>query len=248
MTAYQRKAKLYALGAALGMPPERVQELLDGGLTRDRVRVLLRDGASRELIRQALPQAKPNTSTPTATRPMPSAAQTAYDLFQQDRDGADTRPEDEAETPEEYHAVSLRHGESKATPKDDTPKPHDSYAVKRAQAMDDMYQSGATLQEVGTYFGVTRERVRQILNGAGFGTDRAERAAAIRERRQREHMAAVLKAFRRSSDARQVARELELPYELVKEIVCEHVPTGERRAHWKKPKPKYSDEELIEFL
>ena len=248
MTTYQRKAKLYALGAALDMSRKRVQELLDGGLTRDRVRVLLRDGASRELIRQALPQAEPSKSKPAAIRPMSSAALTPYDLFQQDRDGVDIKPEHEAETPEEYHAVSLRQRESKLAAKDDARKPYDGYAAKRAQTMDEMYQLGATLQEVGTAFGVTRERVRQILNEAGFGTDRAERAVAIRERRQREHVAAVLEAFRRSSDARQVARELELPYELVNDILCEHVPTGERRAHWKKPKPKYSDEELIEFL
>jgi hypothetical protein len=248
MTVYERKAKLYALGAALGMPRERVQEWLDGGLTRDRVRVLLRDGASRELIRQALPQAKPNKSTPAAIRPMSSAALTPYDLFQQDRGGVDITPEDEAETPEEYHAVSLRQRESRLAAKDDARKPRDGYAAKRARAMDEMYQLGATFQEVGTAFGVTRERVRQILNEAELGTRSGERAVAIKARRRREHMAAVLEAFRRSSDARQVARELELPYGLVKEIVCEHVPTGERRAHWKKPKPKYSDEELIEFL
>ncbi|MEC5422085.1 sigma factor-like helix-turn-helix DNA-binding protein [Virgibacillus sp. C22-A2] len=51
----------------------------------------------------------------------------------------------------------------------------DSYAFKefnkpRASDMKEMYVSGSTLQEIGDIYGVTRERVRQILSG--FGVDR----------------------------------------------------------------------------
>ena len=58
----------------------------------------------------------------------------------------------------------------------------------RAQEMFDLYKSGKTLQEVGTEFGVSRERVRQIIHKR-FGATFADGGAAIQ---------AIIRAFRKA--------------------------------------------------
>lgn len=54
----------------------------------------------------------------------------------------------------------------------------------RAQHFADMFKSGLTLQEIGDQYGLSRERVRQIL--ASVGVTRAQGGEALRARRRRE--------------------------------------------------------------
>jgi hypothetical protein len=245
MNQHERRAKLRDLWIGL-VSREQLQQVLQGRVSRERVRLWLRNGVPREFVRQLLTSAKPNTPRPAATQAMPG--KTPEELYANDRSVVGVvRPEDEAATPEEFYKAALPRRKDPAA-RVASPTVDDSPRAKRARAMDEMYQLGSTLQEVGDTFGVTRERVRQILNDAGFGTRRGERAVAFKAKLKREHTDAVVEAFRRLSDVRRVAKELNLPHEFVKEIVEEHVPAGERRAGWKKPKPMYSDAELIQFL
>lgn len=68
---------------------------------------------------------------------------------------------------------------------------------ERDQVMCRLYQDGKTLEEVGAVFGVTRERVRQILKRAGLSS--TDGGAAARGRRRRR---AALEARAIERDAR----------------------------------------------
>lgn len=55
-------------------------------------------------------------------------------------------------------------------------------SLARAQRMADLYRSGKTLQEIGDEYGVTRERVRQILSDQGLTrADRRRTAPYVRD-------------------------------------------------------------------
>lgn len=61
---------------------------------------------------------------------------------------------------------------------------NDLYAFKsenhtRARDMAEMYTSGSTLQEIGDIYGITRERVRQILSGLGIDKEKGGLAKKI---------------------------------------------------------------------
>jgi hypothetical protein len=111
-----------------------------------------------------------------------------------------------------------------------------------------MYESGATLEEVGHAFGITRERVRQIFRDNGMPVRSVKDAHALQRARQsRQHASRIEDRFRHLRDVDAVAQELQLPKTLVAEIVEDSFTPAERR----KPKTmrkKYSDEELITFL
>lgn len=55
----------------------------------------------------------------------------------------------------------------------------------RDRAMAGMRDNGATLQEIGDIFGLTRERVRQILNCIGYSTDPTQTRERRRKRMRR---------------------------------------------------------------
>lgn len=55
----------------------------------------------------------------------------------------------------------------------------------RAIDMADQYVTGSTLKEIGEYFSLTRERVRQILK-ANFGISKQHGGASLRHRRKME--------------------------------------------------------------
>ena len=64
----------------------------------------------------------------------------------------------------------------------------DLAAVDRAKEMADMYKSGATLQQIGDQFGLTRERVRQLMTGhlGVTGKDGGGAVRRVRNRARRE--------------------------------------------------------------
>lgn len=111
-----------------------------------------------------------------------------------------------------------------------------------------MYQDGATLEEVGRAFGISRERVRQIFRDQGLSVRSVNEAHALQRARQSRQFADRIKdRFRDLRDVGAVARELHLPKTLVAEVVNGSFRAAERRKR-KDPRKKYSDEELIEFL
>ncbi len=76
--------------------------------------------------------------------------------------------------------------------------PHSERATirqKRAEEMASKYQSGATLQEIGDFYGITRERVRQLISGhtnttskdGGVAVRSSARKAALQKRREQKY-------------------------------------------------------------
>lgn len=59
------------------------------------------------------------------------------------------------------------------------------YATKRAAEMADLYRQGETLEQIGSKFGVTRERVRQIISRT-FGLNGADGGASVKSRKAAE--------------------------------------------------------------
>jgi hypothetical protein len=111
-----------------------------------------------------------------------------------------------------------------------------------------MYQGGATLEEVGRAFGISRERVRQIFRDHGLPVRSVKDAHALQRTRQSRQYANRIKGrFRDLRDVDAVAQELQLPKTLVAEVVDSAFTAAERRKP-KHARKKYSDQELIEFL
>lgn len=112
-----------------------------------------------------------------------------------------------------------------------------------------LYADGATLEEVGARFGVTRERVHQIFREAGIRTrSKKETAALRRERLLRQHSEKIRVAFSESKDVEAVSRQLNVPQVTVRAVVERHFPSA-IRPHPKKARPPvYSSSELIVFL
>jgi hypothetical protein len=121
-------------------------------------------------------------------------------------------------------------------------------ADRRAEQAYELYKAGATLAEVGERYGVSRERVRQIFRDHGFRVRSiAETRALQRDRQIAEHAASICECFREHRDIGEVAKRLNLPEGLVKEVIKTRFSKAQRR----KPKAtskRYSDEELIGFL
>jgi Homing endonuclease associated repeat/Sigma-70, region 4 len=115
--------------------------------------------------------------------------------------------------------------------------------------MYDLYATGATLEEVGARFGLTRERVRQVFRDAGLPTRSITETQSLRrDRAVHQHSEEICAAFSRYQDVADVARELDIPRVVVKEVVEAHFPPPMRRRHRKAATPKYSVEELIACL
>jgi hypothetical protein len=125
--------------------------------------------------------------------------------------------------------------------------------IARAGEMYALYQDGATLEEVGERYGVTRERVRQLFNKAGLATrsrqEASERKRDTVTRRIEEHRKQIVQGFLDARNLDAVAAEHDLPVSTVRAILKEALPSHEYRALADKPWPKqYTDDELIGFL
>ena len=114
--------------------------------------------------------------------------------------------------------------------------------------MYEVYRRGATLAEVASEFGVSRERVRQLFTASGFKVRSVAEAAALRQERDRLRADEIVGVFRRLRDVERVARKLDIPKSTVVEVLNERLTPSERRAGWKRQKRYYSDAELIEFV
>lgn len=116
--------------------------------------------------------------------------------------------------------------------------------TERASEMHQMYADGATLEEVGRRYGMTRERVRQVFRAAGLPN------ISLADRRRREiqrRTDEILRAFDELKDLRAVAKSLDMPIAVVEEVLRRELPAGRLRKPTKHGK-KYSDEELVWML
>jgi hypothetical protein len=114
--------------------------------------------------------------------------------------------------------------------------------------MHTLYQRGATLDEVGDAFGLTRERVRQLFANAGLKSRTRSEAAALKRAGTFARADEIVERFRALRNESLVAGELAVPERFVKEILDARLTGSERRLAWKRPAKKYSDAELVEFL
>jgi Homing endonuclease associated repeat len=124
---------------------------------------------------------------------------------------------------------------------------------QRVREMYELYQYGATLDEVGEDFGgLSRERIRQLFGRAGLKTRSAAETAALKRAADRRRGEEIVARFRRSKDVALVAEELEIAQRTIIEVVRAELPLEEYRAPRstvpRRSTKRYSDEELIGFL
>lgn len=123
------------------------------------------------------------------------------------------------------------------------------HSSQRTRKTYDLYNTGATLREVGERFGLTGERVRQIFRSAGLSTRSITETQSLRHDHLVEEQGdQIAAAFRRHKDVGEVAERLKVPHTLVKEIVVSRFPPRERRRPRRPIPPKYPDSEMVAFL
>lgn len=111
-----------------------------------------------------------------------------------------------------------------------------------------LYVQGATLEDVGIQFGLTRERVRQIFVGAGLPTRSPGASRAIQRARQlREKSEAICAAFATGKEPEKIALELGVPLSGVKAVLRDRMPVAFRHKSRPRP-PTFTDAELLAFL
>ena len=122
----------------------------------------------------------------------------------------------------------------------------------RVREMYELYEYGATLDEVGEDFGISRERVRQLFGRAGLKTRSMAETAQLKREADRHRTDEIVEGFRRSKDVALVATELEIAKRTIIEVVRAELPPEEYQPpRSKAPRAatkRYSDEELIGFL
>jgi len=122
-------------------------------------------------------------------------------------------------------------------------------ASQRTREMYALYANGATLEEVGVRFGLTRERVRQIFREAGISTRSTTETHTLRhDRMVHQRGEEICAAFSLSQDIDAVSLQLNVPRVVVKEIVKQHFPLGSRFRPKKSRPSMYPTGELISFL
>lgn len=122
---------------------------------------------------------------------------------------------------------------------------------QRADRMAALYATGATLDEVGREFNLTRERIRQILVKHGNDMDRLKQES-MRARRARvtnENESAIRELLAAGHSPSTVAGTLRVPLRAVQEIDLGQPELARaRRLRPSKGSPVYADEELLECL
>lgn len=132
-------------------------------------------------------------------------------------------------------------------------------SISRAASGDDrirqivrLYSAGATLEQVGEEFGITRERVRQLIVDAGYEVSALKRkgARARRRRMLAEHDQAIRDLLTQGKPPVDVAAALGLPLDVVREVDSSNPDYARHRkvSRTKSHTVKYPDEDVIECL
>lgn len=125
---------------------------------------------------------------------------------------------------------------------------------QRVVAMRELYETGATLEEVGERFGVTRERVRQLFMTYGVPVRSVGETHELRRRQlmeaRRSEICALLDAGLSPSE---ISSRLALAPQVVRDVLAEEPSRSRqvafrRHARMKRTKPRYTDEEIVECL
>lgn len=118
---------------------------------------------------------------------------------------------------------------------------------EEALEMHELYLSGMTLEQCGKRHGITRERVRQVFRKAGLPKRTPEQNKALR-RLDAAVAAQAVHLYQGSGDITAVARALGVTQEAVREAVREALPQFSVFRPATKPKPRFTDEELLGLL
>lgn len=86
------------------------------------------------------------------------------------------------------------------------------------------YQGGATLQEIGDEFGVTRERVRQIFKTAGYSTEEVRKTRVQAKRQSRE--AEAVTQLHSGATIQAVAQNLDMTVSAVRALAEKFAPSA----------------------
>jgi len=132
-------------------------------------------------------------------------------------------------------------------------RPHERRQDSRVADMVRLRDEGATLDEIGKAYDLTRERVRQLLKSAGHtGAIARENVAAKRERAAQERLADVLAAYRRGDSTAEIAQQLDLHPAAVRDLLKVSVTPRDgaarrgTRRNWHQQ--HYSDDDLVDAV
>lgn len=115
--------------------------------------------------------------------------------------------------------------------------------------MFERYNEGHTLDEVGQEYGLTRERVRQVLVAAGYQTRTKGELRDLRIAVDDERAPEVLAMFREEGDIDRVAARVGLTTGRVRDLLSRHEP--DRRAFRRAREgawARYSDQEVMDSI
>jgi AraC-like DNA-binding protein len=124
---------------------------------------------------------------------------------------------------------------------------------QRVRQMQELYDAGGTLGEVAERFGISRERVRLLFRAHGLPTRSIAQTAALRrEQLVNEHREQIIELIDSGVAPNEIAERLGISPQLVHDGLRDD-PGRRRLAAFRRtaktrPKPKYSDEEIIECL
>lgn len=128
-----------------------------------------------------------------------------------------------------------------------------SIGAERAAAMFAVYSTGATLQEVGERYGVSRERVRQILNAHDYPVRSVKETAALQRAGEHAMGAQIVNLHSQLGDPREVANRLGVTNATVQEVLraeelANPMPASTRRRKLGSTQKRYTDQELLECI
>lgn len=125
-------------------------------------------------------------------------------------------------------------------------------SAERARQMHELYETGWTLEQVAQEFGVSRERVRQILRQFGYETRSVGESSAMkRDQLRAQHGPRIRELLAEGLTTAEAADRLSVTEPFVKAYLADDPELNRHRRAYRNrraEKPRYSDEELIELL
>ena len=121
-------------------------------------------------------------------------------------------------------------------------------ADPRVPAMYRLYEKGATLDEVGKAFGISKERVSQLFRRSGLSARSIREAAALKRNQAEARANEIRAAYDDLGDYGATAVKLGLSRATVEDILEEDEPIRSRAPAPRPGKKRYSNEDLLSCL